>query len=166
MEEHSQTKKPAGECDGVQRLNVSSKTSFFAGQTMEKRDVADVPPRSLAHLGDAVFHLFEREREIKLTHSVKQMHMRARVSADTQAALLEKITPHLLDDEVEIVRRARNVKVTASRRNQQAIYRRATAFEALLGYLYLTDPPRLQSILTLTLVTDGDSGEFPPETTK
>ena len=68
-----------------------------------------------------------------------------------QANILNQITPQLSEDELEIVRRARNLKTSVARRSDQAAYRRATAFEALLGYLYLTDGTRLRDVLALTL---------------
>lgn len=107
-------------------------------------------PRLLAHLGDAVFHLFEREREIISVSSVKDMHKKTtnRASAVSQAQLLDVIDAALTEQEADLVRRARNLK-GGSRRSGQAAYRRSTAFEALLGYLYLSDPARLLEILSL-----------------
>jgi ribonuclease-3 family protein len=130
--------------------------TLFCGESLTPAQAADVAPRSLAHLGDAVFHLFEREREIRLSASAKQMHVRARVSASVQANLLDSITAELSAEELEIVRRARNVRATVSRRSEQATYRRATAFEALLGYLYLSDMKRLRYLLDLTLAPPGN----------
>jgi len=134
---------------------------------MTKREngpkISEISPRLLAHLGDAVFHLYEREREIFASASVKEAHRRARVDAQAQADLLDLISPHLTEPELEIVRRARNVKPTASRRTDQGVYRKATAFEALLGYLHLTDKERLEQILHLTMT---ESGSADPETEK
>ncbi len=134
---------------------IGLETSLFGATKLSTSQAVDVSPRALAHLGDAVFHLFEREREIRLSSSAKQMHVRARVSASVQANLLDAITPELTFEELELVRRARNVRATVSRRAEQATYRRATAFEALLGYLYLTDMVRLRHLLVLTLAAPG-----------
>jgi len=125
------------------------------------QSLSEVSPRALAHLGDAVFHLFEREREIAHISSAKQMHMRARVNASMQADLLDGLLPDLTEIELEIVRRGRNVKVSPARRAEQAVYRFSTAFEALLGYLYLTDMKRLRDVLALTVrpVPVNQSGE-------
>lgn len=106
--------------------------------------------RSLAHLGDAVFHLYEREREVARTSSARQMHKRARVKATQQAELLQLLLPALTETESDLVRRARNLKATGFRKVDQNSYRHATAFEALLGYLYLTDFARLKEILQIT----------------
>ncbi|HEY9676489.1 MAG TPA: ribonuclease III domain-containing protein [Drouetiella sp.] len=110
----------------------------------------DVPLRSLAHLGDAVFHLFEREREVTRAHSANQMHKRARVKATQQAELLQILVPHLTEEESDIVRRARNMKATGFRKVDQNSYRHATAFEALLGFLYLTNFERMKQLLRMT----------------
>jgi ribonuclease-3 family protein len=112
-----------------------------------------ISPRQLAHLGDAVFALYERERQIIQSINVKEMHERAshRSSATIQADLLEKILPLLSEEEQEIVRRARNIKAPSGRPGGQLTYRRATAFEALLGYLYLTSQERLQDLLAKTI---------------
>jgi ribonuclease-3 family protein len=111
-----------------------------------------LPVTLLAHLGDAVFHLFEREREIFNAASARQMHSRvnSRVNAEKQAELLELLTEHLNEQELDLVRRARNVKASNFKRAMQKVSRKATAFEALLGYLYLENPARLKEILTLT----------------
>ena len=107
----------------------------------------------LAHRGVAVFHLFERERQTLTIKSAAQLHKQAasRVSALKQAELLAELMPQLSEEEADIVRRARKLKVSNYRKSGQDIYRQATAFEALLGYLHLTDETRLLSILHLTL---------------
>ena len=52
----------------------------------------------------------------------------------------------LTDEEKEFVRRARNLSVTTARRTNQAVHRLSTAFEALVGYLYLKDRERLTAL--------------------
>lgn len=126
---------------------------IFAEGQVEKEKAKLIPLKVLAHLGDAVFHLFERERQTLTIKSAAQLHMQAasRVSALKQAELLAELMPQLSEEEADIVRRARNLKVSNYRKSGQDIYRQATAFEALLGYLHLTDESRLLSILRLTL---------------
>ncbi len=118
----------------------------------DSKVVCALPLRLLAHLGDAVFDLFEREREILSVSTAKELHARvsARVRAEKQAELLQSLLPALGVSEKEIVRRARNLKLPGQRKPGQLIYRQATAFEALIGYLYLTSPTRLRQILSLT----------------
>ncbi|MDZ4835337.1 MAG: ribonuclease III domain-containing protein [Candidatus Melainabacteria bacterium] len=120
---------------------------------LETAEAKDVPLRMLAHLGDAVFELFEREREVLTSANAQKLHKNVvrRVNAVSQAAILEALMDHLTDAEKDIVRRARNMKVTGSRKVDQSAYRYATALEALVGYLYLTDKARLTEVLDLTL---------------
>ncbi len=122
------------------------------GKTIGKREASLVPLRILAHLGDAVFDLFERQREVLSTATARQLHSKvaSRVSAGAQSALLAQLAPHLSSDETEIVRMARNLKPSGYRKMGQSSYRAATAFEALIGYLYLSDPERLRELLELT----------------
>jgi ribonuclease-3 family protein len=109
--------------------------------------------RLLAHLGDAVLHLFEREREILSVSSARQLHTRtvSRVSAAKQAQFLDVVADRLTEVEQDIVRRARNVKPSGYRKAGQNAYRKATAYEALIGYLYLTEPDRMHQVLQWTL---------------
>lgn len=101
--------------------------------------------RNYAHLGDAVWELFVREQMVDACKNPKDLHKEttARVKASFQSYLLEKIETELTEEEQEIERRARNMEVPVARRNNQKEYRRATAFEALIGYWYREDKERL-----------------------
>ncbi|HIN64044.1 MAG TPA: Mini-ribonuclease 3, partial [Candidatus Obscuribacterales bacterium] len=107
------------------------------GTKLSPSQAADIPLRQLAHVGDAVFHLYVREKEVLIASSAKEMHKRTAgiVSYKGQAKALHKLTDALTVEERDLVRRARNMKPAAYRRSEQALYRKATAFEALLGYL-------------------------------
>lgn len=120
------------------------------------RQAHDIPIRILALIGDAVFNLYERERQISEVSTVKQMHRRvsSRVNAAYQADLLNLIKDELRAEELDLVRQARNTRPANSRKSGQAILRLSTAFEALLGYLYLTDFNRLKDVLALTICSD------------
>lgn len=129
--------------------------AFMAGadEAERLRLVRDLPLKNLAHLGDAVFELYEREKETISAADVERMHKQvvSRVNSKEQARLLHLLKPMLSESEQDIVRRARNLKPSSFRRNvEQAVLRQATAFEALIGYLYLTDEKRLQELLTKT----------------
>lgn len=124
---------------------------MLSGTKLDPTQVADISLRQLAHVGDAVFHLYVREKEVLRASSAKEMHKRTAgvVSYRGQAKALHKLTEALNDIERDLVRRARNMKPAAYRRSEQALYRKATAFEALLGFLYLTDQDRLHQLLKL-----------------
>ena len=109
----------------------------------------DVNLRNLAHLGDSVYELFVREYTITKAANIKKLHKLtvSYVNAEFQAELLEKLEPELTEKELDIVRRGRNLATTTARRINHKLHRIATAFEALLGYLYLYDKERLNEIL-------------------
>jgi ribonuclease III family protein len=120
---------------------------MFFTQNIEQAD--RLPLRLLATLGDAVCSLIERERAISSTHLAKQMHelSKKRVNALAQAADLDKLMEFLKEKELNLVRRALNLKANNYRKTGQMTSRKSTAYEVLLGYLYLTDSNRLQELI-------------------
>lgn len=108
--------------------------------------------RNYAHLGDAVWELFIREITVVQTQNAKELHQLTinKVNADFQNNLLIKLQESLTAEELDLLRRARNLPVPTSRRSQQSEYRMATAFEALVGWWYTNDKARLEEILKKT----------------
>ena len=106
--------------------------------------------RAYAHIGDAVYEVFIREKVIKQTSNSKKMHelTTKHVKAEFQLEALEYLMPMLSEEETEIVRRARNMPSTTFRRAQQSLHRQATAFEALLGYNYIHNKSRYNELLS------------------
>jgi 23S rRNA maturation mini-RNase III len=69
---------------------------------------------------------------------------------ETRGFALRALDRVLDDDERDVVRRARNIRAPGARHVAQEAYRHATAFEALIGYLYLVGPPeRLRDLLAI-----------------
>ncbi len=126
---------------------------MFHDRILGESEANAIPMGVLAHLGDAVFDLYVRELEILRSFSARQMHHKvtAIVRAARQAELLDAIAERLTEKEDDIVRRARNLKPAGYRKSGQGAYRKATAFESLIGYLYLTDKDRLAEILKLSM---------------
>lgn len=104
--------------------------------------------RNYAHLGDAVWELFIREITVLQTQNAKELHKITtdKVNAKFQNDLLLKIQNKLTEEELEIVRRGRNLPVPIARKSNQSEYRMATAFETLVGWWYKNDKPRLKEI--------------------
>lgn len=104
--------------------------------------------RNYAHLGDAVWELFVREITVSQTQNSQELHKitTEKVNAKFQHDLLGKIHDSLTADELEILRRARNIPVPTARKSNQAEYRMATALEALIGWWHLNDKVRLEEI--------------------
>lgn len=106
----------------------------------------DISLRHYAHIGDAVWELFVREYTVFKSPNIKLVHNYTtdRVRASYQAELLNIINDELSENEQDISRRARNASIPVGRRNNQTEYRQSTSFEALIGYWYLNDKPRLE----------------------
>lgn len=97
-------------------------------------------PLRLAYLGDAVYELYVRDRLLRGTaRPLSKLHSQAvrRVRAATQASALRECLPGLSAEEAEVARRARNARYSSHGTNP-ADYHYSTAFEALVGFLYLT----------------------------
>ncbi len=106
----------------------------------------------LAFIGDSVHTLFVREYCLNMYDGkMENYHTDAAkyCKASTQAKVIKELLPNLNEKESEIVKRGRNAKPKHSAKNASlADYSYATAFEVLIGYLYLKDDKtRLQEIL-------------------
>ncbi len=100
-------------------------------------------PAQLAYAGDAVYELLVRSHIIQ-NHdiNVNKMHKLSVkfVRANAQAYLISRLENELTEEEKRIVKRGRNAKVTSTPKNAELMnYRYATGFEALFGYLYLSN---------------------------
>ncbi|MGF1514561.1 MAG: Mini-ribonuclease 3 [Elainellaceae cyanobacterium] len=106
-------------------------------------------PTALAYIGDAVYELHVRMRYLHPPQRIQAYHRRVveQVRAEAQAQHLQQLLPHLTPEEKDVIRRGRNSASNPPKRASLDTYRRATGFEALIGYLHLTYPQRLQEIL-------------------
>jgi ribonuclease-3 family protein len=95
----------------------------------------------LAYIGDAVFELYIRMALAARSDAASgRLHGQSvhYVSAEAQAEALESIKAALTEKEASLVRRGRNAKAHSMPKHADpAVYRLATGFEALIGYLYL-----------------------------
>ena len=100
---------------------------------------AELPGLTLAYVGDAVYELYVREQILKQSVKAHNLHYLAvkRVNNNTQAALLMKTEPELTEIEQSVARRGRNAKGIVPKNAAVQTYRKSTALEALIGYLYL-----------------------------
>jgi ribonuclease-3 family protein len=111
--------------------------------------IQQLSPLALAYLGDAVYELYIRSRYLMPPKRSQDYHnlVVAQVRAETQAKHLRSLTPHLTPAELEILRRGRNAAASGPKRVEREIYQQATSLETLMGYLYITDPQRLNQLL-------------------
>lgn len=106
-------------------------------------DLRTYSPLTLAFLGDCVYDIIIRTVVVERGNRAPQgLHKKKSylVNAKTQKELIESIQDLLTPEEEDIYRRGRNAKSYTSAKNASiGDYRKATGFEALLGYLYLDD---------------------------
>lgn len=117
----------------------------------KKTDVRGLSPLTLAYIGDAVYELIIRT-SLVLTEerTVDKFHRKCSqiVNASAQKDLIMKLLPELTEEEQGVFKRGRNAKSYSIPKNANPTdYRNATGFEALCGYLYLTD--RMERLLWL-----------------
>ena len=128
----------------------------FINREREVSEVNTMSPLTWAYIGDNVYELFIRTHLINTTKlKPHELHIEAikYVKAEAQAAILEKINDNLSDEEKEIVRRGRNAENHHVPKNVSVqTYMYATAFESLIGYLYLIKQDgRLYDILNMCI---------------
>lgn len=108
---------------------------------IEKQDIRTYSPLTLAYIGDAIFELVIRTVLVERKNTQpEKLHKAATkiVKAETQALMIEGLKEELTEKELAVYKRGRNAKaVTRAKNATMSEYRRATGFEALMGYLYL-----------------------------
>ncbi|MGE5703878.1 MAG: Mini-ribonuclease 3 [Clostridia bacterium] len=130
-----------------------------------KNDPRLTNPLVLAFLGDATYahcvryHLIARGMvKPNLLHKEANRY----VSAAAQAKILLALLPLLTEEETAVMKRGRNAKSGSTAKNASIIdYRHATAFEALIGYLYLKgDEERIAEIMEKAFaIVEGDQNK-------
>ena len=110
---------------------------------LEDQDLRSYSPLTLAYIGDGIYELIIRTVLVRKGNCpVNQLHKKASslVKAGAQSAIMEVIEEKLTPEELSVYRRGRNAhSPTMAKHATMADYRRATGFEALMGYLYLTE---------------------------
>jgi len=119
-------------------------------------DIKTYSPLTLAYIGDGIFDLVIRSVIVgKGNTKASQLHYQTShiVKAQSQAMMIEALEEELTEEEADVYRRGRNAKSPTMAKNAtMADYRKATGFEALMGYLYLTDKfPRIIELTKLGL---------------
>lgn len=125
-------------------------------------DASSYSPLVLAYIGDAVYELMIRTRIVNQGNmQVSKMHKKSAglVKAETQARLIKILEPELTKEELAVYKRGRNAKSATMAKHASMIdYRMATGFEALTGYLFLTE--RFVRMVELTAKGLEQLGEF------
>ena len=119
---------------------------------MKIKNLKAVNTTALAYMGDAVYEQAVREHLLRRgSYNANLLHRIATgfVSASAQARVIKTMFDELSEEEQSLVKRARNRKYRSKSRSADPVtYKWATAFEALVGYLYLDeDEERLGQII-------------------
>lgn len=135
---------------------------------LEEREVDSYSPLVLAYIGDAVYEVLVRAKVVNEGNTqVNKLHKHSSqlVCAGTQAKLVRLLLPELDEEETAVFKRGRNAKSVTSAKNASVLdYRQATGFEALVGWLFLSE----QFKRLIFLVSRGleEIGEIEPCDTK
>ena len=110
---------------------------------LEDKDIRTYSPLTLAYIGDCIYELVIRTILVKKGNCpVNQLHKKASglVKAAAQSDIMAVIEPMLTPEELSVYKRGRNAhSPTMAKHATMADYRRATGFEALMGYLYIKE---------------------------
>ncbi|MGG6241838.1 Mini-ribonuclease 3 [Nodosilinea sp. AN01ver1] len=128
-------------------LQFSARSPVLA---LSPEQVNSLSPVALAYIGDAVYELFVRSTFLLPPKRIQAFHQQVvnQVRAERQAQQVQQLMPLLTEAEQDLLRRGRNASSRGPRRVDSQIYQQSTGFEALVGYLYLTNPSRLVELLS------------------
>lgn len=123
---------------------------------MKEVDIREYSPLTLAYIGDSIYDLVIKSLVINEGNKqVQKLHAETSslVQASAQSKMMRTIQEILTEEEHAVYKRGRNAKSVSPAKNQSITdYRRATGFEALMGYLYLNkDMKRLIDLVKIGL---------------
>ena len=123
---------------------------------MQEGDIREYSPLTLAYIGDSIYDLIIKSLVINEGNKqVQKLHQETSslVQASAQSKMMRTLQEILTEEEHAIYKRGRNAKSVSPAKNQSITdYRRATGFEALMGYLYLKkDMKRLIDLVKIGL---------------
>lgn len=117
----------------------------------KQQDIRTYSPLTLAYIGDAVYDLIIRTVVVaRANRPANELHRTTvkYVSANAQSGIVQALMDKLTEEEQAVYRRGKNSKPHTTAKNASVTdYMKATGFEAVIGYLYLTD--RMDRVLEL-----------------
>ncbi|ABK61771.1 MULTISPECIES: Mini-ribonuclease 3 [Clostridium] len=124
-------------------------------------EAVQLNPLVLAFVGDAIYEVFVRRYLVEQNQdmSAHKLHVKAvsYVKAHSQSEIMKQIKESLTEEEERIFKRGRNAKSGTVPKNADVReYRMATGFEALMGFLYLTNQlDRLNELMNMSIKIHG-----------
>lgn len=108
---------------------------------ISKIDLQNVSMQNLAFIGDAIYSLYIRTYLVaKSNENTGKLHTKSikYVSAKAQCKIIDSILDELTEEENQVYKRGRNTNINNVSKNVDVVsYKKATGFEALIGFLYL-----------------------------
>lgn len=116
-------------------------------------DLQKVSSQTLAFIGDAIYNVYIRTYLASISNEqTGKLHVKSikYVSAKAQSKTIDLIYDILTEEEISVYKRGRNTNIPTVSKNVDVVtYKKATGFEALLGYLFVKkDNKRLEYIVT------------------
>ena len=145
----------------IQKEIIGGSFTFHIDEVWNKNEAAKLPARTLAYIGDSVYDLGLRLHHVKIgIDEAGHLHdsIVELVNSSAQAKVFNIIFENLADEEKELVKTWRNAKIPGRYGSgTRGEYARATAFEAWVGFLFVTgQSSRLAEIFELALKTLDD----------
>ncbi len=143
-----------------EKKQISLQARILEEFQVKEPDLRSYSPLTLAYIGDGIYDLVIRTLVVGWgnTHA-NLLHRKtsSMVKAAAQSKMMEVLLPLLTEEEEAIYRRGRNANSPTMAKNAtMGDYRRATGFEALMGYLYLKgDSDRLLELVKKGLEGSG-----------
>ena len=137
----------------AQYQHLKAHALALCGEKQTLKEPGQLNPILLAYIGDVVFSTYVRLRVLPTSGQVRIIHdLDAKiVSAVMQATAMDAIEEKLTEEEKAVAKRGRNTKSQVPKSATVRQYRQGTAFEALVGYLFLLDrEERLEEILDVS----------------
>lgn len=135
-------------------METGLNTFILEKSGISPREIRSYSPLVLAYIGDGIYDLVIRSMIVgKGNSNVNSLHRQTSqiVKAHTQSEMIGVLQQDLTEEELTIYKRGRNANSPTTAKNATIMdYRRATGFEALMGYLYLED--RMDRIMELILI--------------
>ncbi|MEG0872634.1 MAG: ribonuclease III domain-containing protein [Clostridia bacterium] len=125
-------------------------------ENIKKIDLQTVSMQTLAFIGDAVYNVYIRTYLASISNKTTgKLHKDSikYVSAKGQSKIMDEIFENLTEEEIAAYKRGRNTNISKVTKNVDIVeYKRATGFEAMIGYLYIKgDINRLDYIVGLCI---------------
>lgn len=141
-------------------VNEMSDSQVVPGSMTAHEVSSRYSPLALAYIGDSIYDLMVKKHFVLISNMQPEKYHKkvtSIVSANAQSAFIDSIMDKLNEDELAVYKRGRNSSPHTKAKNASLEnYLKATGFEAVLGYLYLSgNMDRLSEIVNESIAFVG-----------